>query len=309
MSRGVKAYSRSKLDLSLITEILCRVSPDLISLLGMLANLSKLLINAHTLTAPAGDPIGICVDPTTAVINHSCEPNAFIVFDGRRLSLRSLIAIPEAKEITISYIDTRDDNPQRQADLLEQYFFECKCKACTSDPRSITKDQENLIERSRSRSAAIVSKVPKDFPEILDDFHPENLNRPHGNKRGTNFPLEGLLGYYIQSRQWPLGLEVASYIHEFIESAPYPQPWHPVRMTATWMLAMMMLDWPHMDGPGIAKIEDMYSKVLVGMIGEVRDNVDKTHDRGSAFSKMVYEKCEELREDFENNMMYKNSIE
>lgn len=41
---------------------------------------SQFTTNTFTLTSFALDPIGVCVSPVFALVNHSCEPNAALVF-------------------------------------------------------------------------------------------------------------------------------------------------------------------------------------------------------------------------------------
>lgn len=41
---------------------------------------SQFITNTFTLTSPSLTPIGIAVSPLVALINHSCEPNAVVVF-------------------------------------------------------------------------------------------------------------------------------------------------------------------------------------------------------------------------------------
>ena len=36
--------------------------------------------NSFTLTSPSLTPLGVCVSPAVALINHSCDPNAVVVF-------------------------------------------------------------------------------------------------------------------------------------------------------------------------------------------------------------------------------------
>jgi len=36
--------------------------------------------NAFAVTDPSLTPIGVCISPTVALFNHSCEPNAVLVF-------------------------------------------------------------------------------------------------------------------------------------------------------------------------------------------------------------------------------------
>ncbi|EJF63742.1 SET domain-containing protein [Dichomitus squalens LYAD-421 SS1] len=110
--------------------------------------ISRFTTNTFTLTTPALTPIGICVSPTVALANHSCDPNAALVFPradgGSRvkeplLSLVALRNVAPGKEIRISYVDTTLPNRLRQNELKEVYSFSCQCKLCcrttAADPR------------------------------------------------------------------------------------------------------------------------------------------------------------------------------
>jgi hypothetical protein len=88
------------------------------------------LNNALYLLADTLDPIGVCFDPTVAMINHSCEPNALVAMDGARLSIRSTENIRKGEEITMAYVSPFPSRYQRQRTLLDQYYFECKCPLC-----------------------------------------------------------------------------------------------------------------------------------------------------------------------------------
>ena len=68
------------------------------------------------------------------MINHSCEPNAFIRFSGKKQFLISNQDIEEGEEITISYIDhAYPERIYRQRCLRQMYFFECDCVRCTRE--------------------------------------------------------------------------------------------------------------------------------------------------------------------------------
>jgi hypothetical protein len=79
------------------------------------------------------DPIGICFEPVIALANHSCSPNAAIVFDGRKVILRALDSIKQDDQIFISYVDSTQRRQARQAELKEAYFFTCNCIKCVKD--------------------------------------------------------------------------------------------------------------------------------------------------------------------------------
>ena len=92
--------------------------------------LCALMCNSSRLVSPTFDPLGLVLDPQTAVINHCCSPNAVIVFDGPRLSVRALNPIKSDEEIFISYVDSSAPFGVRQAELKDQFFFTCHCDKC-----------------------------------------------------------------------------------------------------------------------------------------------------------------------------------
>jgi hypothetical protein len=77
-----------------------------------------------------GTVIGSSLDPFAALINHSCEPNSAVFFEGPELRLRSGQAIAPGEEITISYIDPNQSFNVRQEQLASKYHFTYKCKKC-----------------------------------------------------------------------------------------------------------------------------------------------------------------------------------
>ena len=89
-----------------------------------------LMCNSSRLVTPTFDPLGLILDPQVAMINHSCTPNAIIVFDGPKLTVRALDAIASGDEVLISYIDSTAPYGVRQAELRDQYFFTCSCEKC-----------------------------------------------------------------------------------------------------------------------------------------------------------------------------------
>ena len=89
--------------------------------------------NAFRVTLPDGSPVGLCFSPSLALANHSCSPNAAIIFDSRTISLRSLNEIKSGEQILISYIDPIQPREGRRAELRERYFFTCECEVCKRD--------------------------------------------------------------------------------------------------------------------------------------------------------------------------------
>ncbi|KAI3951624.1 hypothetical protein MKW92_051564 [Papaver armeniacum] len=93
-------------------------------------NFSKLACNAHTICDSELRPLGTGLYPVISIINHSCSPNAVLVFEGRRAVVRAVELIPQGTEVFISYVETAESTATRQKALKEQYFFTCSCPCC-----------------------------------------------------------------------------------------------------------------------------------------------------------------------------------
>jgi SET and MYND domain-containing protein len=125
-----------------------------------------LMCNTSRLVTPTFDPLGLALDPRTAVINHSCSANAVVVFDGPKLSVRALERIRSGQEIFISYIDSSAPFGVRQAELKDQYFFSCACSKCKLGMKA---PQDAFLERS----ADFEQKI-----SVIDDMIPQIVNDP-----------------------------------------------------------------------------------------------------------------------------------
>ncbi|KAH0834774.1 hypothetical protein J3R83DRAFT_10373 [Lanmaoa asiatica] len=121
--------------------------------------ISRFITNTFALTSPSLTPIGATVSPLVAFTNHSCLPNAVVVFprSGRTkakepvmhiTALRGIEAgeeacctsFPDFQQVLMAYIDTTLPRMQRQKALLETYNFTCQCPLCEQtgtiiDPR------------------------------------------------------------------------------------------------------------------------------------------------------------------------------
>jgi hypothetical protein len=58
-------------------------------------------VNSFTLSTPSLTPIGVAVSPGIALCNHSCEPNAVVVFPkgGEGMCPVAISDIPEGGEV------------------------------------------------------------------------------------------------------------------------------------------------------------------------------------------------------------------
>ncbi|KAI0795428.1 SET domain-containing protein [Abortiporus biennis] len=106
--------------------------------------ISRFTTNTFTLTTPSLSPIGVCVSPTLALANHSCNPNAVFVFPRTpntpasqepQMQLVAIKDIQPDEEIFVSYIDTTMPRELRRKELKETYNFDCACTLCANPPK------------------------------------------------------------------------------------------------------------------------------------------------------------------------------
>ncbi|KAF8309730.1 SET domain-containing protein [Clavulina sp. PMI_390] len=111
---------------------------------GFVDFLSRFTTNSFTLTSPSLTPLGVCVSPLAALINHSCAPNAVVVFPSRPtatpapLKVVALRDLQPGEQILNSYVDVTMSGWKRRKELKETYLFDCACELCQKeefDPR------------------------------------------------------------------------------------------------------------------------------------------------------------------------------
>ncbi|KAJ8042836.1 SET and MYND domain-containing protein 4 [Holothuria leucospilota] len=78
--------------------------------------------------------IASAVYPTTALMNHGCDPNVIASFQNNEITIRATRCIPNGEEIRHCYGPhvSHMSVDERKRKLLNQYFFSCDCRACLS---------------------------------------------------------------------------------------------------------------------------------------------------------------------------------
>lgn len=123
------------------------------------------MCNSSRLVTPTFDPLGLALDPRTCVINHSCSPSAVIVFDGPKIAVRALKPIQSGEEVLISYVDSSAPFGVRQAELKDQYFFDCTCIKCKLGPNA----PQDAFFKPNSEFEERIKVIDDMIPEIVKD--------------------------------------------------------------------------------------------------------------------------------------------
>lgn len=260
--------------------------------------IARVMINTHTLTNQTLDPLGICLEPQTALLNHSCAPNSYLLFDGPRLSLRSLGRISAGSELRISYSDGTVSTAQRRADLQSRYFFTCECQACSkgitngqADPPQDPKYGKIISEVAELQAKAINSspqEAGKQWNAALDKLRDYP---PHRQPHASILHFAFLNATACQN--WVLALRRALAAYFFIEPVHYPKTWHPIRVVRKWVLLRLVMQIAMYLGENEQSMKDLkhsgiyWHLVAMGLWTEVDGNVDMSHGRESSFGTEV----------------------
>ncbi|KAL4979823.1 hypothetical protein BDW66DRAFT_156888 [Aspergillus desertorum] len=223
-SRAVKEYSKTDMEYEKIV-----------------AYHAKLDLNSFNLTND--DDVGIYLHPYAALINHNCDYNAVVGFDGPEFFVKAIRPIAKGEQIFISYIDTTYPTRVRQKELRGRYFFTCKCAkcSCAEDPEptgkegAAAKEAYALLDESRSSSGFIDEQRLVNVTKSL-----LSLNLPK-----TKQPFVSILDEKIVSDISTGKIDQAFFNSALrvsrIDPQVYPYEAHPLRASHALTLAKLAL--------------------------------------------------------------------
>ena len=317
MAKAADAYAQGNVGLDAMLETFCKVSVSKLIIISItLAYIaSQILTNSLTLVTPTYDPIGLCMDPLPALMNHSCDSNAVVSFDGSQLHVRSLRKIERDEEITISYVDSTNPFRRRQQELKERYFFECQCSSCREGPtlhqdlllsgHCPSDDLFRIEEEAFSLNEHAKGQSPLNASVSLEEGM--KLLKGTGVWPTTRQPYQALRQQYsvalISSQSWIAALQHLVKVYFQIDPILFPETFHPVRIVHTWTLALLLL---HISGLPSSETADLRSldedgldlgRVLWVLLKEIEANVDKSHGESSRFAVIVRQKANQVKAD------------
>ncbi|CAM4648661.1 unnamed protein product [Leuciscus chuanchicus] len=112
----------------------CNIS-ELPSGLDPISLLARVTCNCFSISDGELQDLGVGLYPSMSLLNHDCQPNCVMIFEGKRLTLRAVKVIRPCEELTISYTDVLAPSKERRSRLQEQYHFLCQCARCTTEDK------------------------------------------------------------------------------------------------------------------------------------------------------------------------------
>ncbi|CAH1154974.1 unnamed protein product [Phaedon cochleariae] len=173
-------------------EFFDEILPNSAELMGMYG---RMCVNSFSICNQEFHSIGTGIYLAASVVDHSCQPNAVVTFEGTTLVMRALEKLPSLNwsKIFISYIDVMALKSERQAELEKTYYFLCQCPKCL-EPEPIIEmtgaacpnlkcdnciDSMNMApgQTCQKCNEVITKEFIENFKEVIDitNMHLDNM--------------------------------------------------------------------------------------------------------------------------------------
>jgi hypothetical protein len=294
---------------------------------GALTDRYKVMSNALTLITPTLDPLGIMVDPTLCHMNHSCDPNAYIMMDGPKVTIRTLRPIKKDKEIYISYIDATNPYHKRQEELQSRWFFTCRCAKCQekatlqednwlvpANPQFVlSNDEIAAMAGSQEKTFTLYTQLQgMDDSKVVIEALKETLKICHESRFWPVYRQpyaavrDDLIVNLLSVGQYREAWAQCAKRYKYILPKLYPVPFHPVRVVQTWQMAMLAAYLASTE-EGVAAPEVNMGLIAMMLVKQVLDVAHLSHGPANAFTKSVKAKAKEMIEELKRSIGNPNS--
>lgn len=192
--------------------------------------------------------------PYAALMNHSCEFNSVVGFDGDELFVKAVRPIKNGEQILISYIDATNPYGVRRKELSERYYFDCQCSKCfkgrdTPEDKYLTiKPDYSLLEANGQKAsslidAALVSEDPTDaiqkLKSAMQALQQTSVwpitRQPYATLR------DDLIAALLSAGRFKTAFLQAVIRNTRIDPVIYPYDSHPIRHIHAWTLAKLAI--------------------------------------------------------------------
>ncbi|KAL7807844.1 SET domain-containing protein [Trichoderma gracile] len=239
--------------------------------------LCKIQNNSFQRFDPDLGVVGLFLEPTLAMANHSCIPNAAVQFIGRDALLIAENPIRAGDEIEIAYTFYTDPLPKRR-EALAHYKFTCQCLRCRDNlnvyqvaaispcvnlnslslvpdvskfrthPATSSTTKQDIINR-HSESAEDISDAwdaiesPSEWRKLLKREYSKRKALVEEELWAVS-PLPDILYrislLYSEEGNYAFALAVACLVATACDPYQYPSPYHPIRLAGLFTVANLV---------------------------------------------------------------------
>ena len=126
----------------------------------------RVLINSFNIMNEEYQTIGIGLYLSASALDHSCDPNATVVFQGNNLILRTIKNVESYDKLRISYTNLLDTKEVRRRNLAKQYYFSCACAKCEAAGETEEPDKSVMLCQGQSGGCHAQCKFFSNFSPI-----------------------------------------------------------------------------------------------------------------------------------------------
>lgn len=257
-SVAVKTYAEPEMDEKMISYFFAKVGrfgsqsvpPHIQRLTG-----SKSDLNSFNLTNALYDRIGLYLHPYAALMNHSCDYNSVVGFDGDELYVSPIRPIKQGEQIFISYIDTTAPYNTRQRELSERYYFDCRCSKCakgTDGPQDSFLSPPNdpdipSLETARSQANEALQSASSSNPASAIQILESAI---HTLRDTSIWPIsrqpyvsirDELITSLLSANRFNAAFVQAAIRYTRTDPVVFPHEIHPIRQLHAWALAKLAI--------------------------------------------------------------------
>lgn len=201
------------------------------------------------------DRIGLYLHPYAALINHSCDYNSVVGFDGDELFVKAVRPVKKDEQIFISYIDASGPYDVRRKELSERYYFDCQCSKCfkgTDTPEDKfleTLNDSSILEAAGTKAQAFMESASsldwepteavrklESAMQVLDQTSAWPITRqPYISLR------DEFIASLLSSGRFKAAFAQAAVRYTRVDPTVYPYDSHPIRLVHAWALAKLAI--------------------------------------------------------------------
>ncbi|KAL2857660.1 SET and MYND domain protein [Aspergillus pseudodeflectus] len=211
---------------------------------------AKLEVNSFSLTTATYDRIGMYMHPYAAIMNHDCHYNAIVGFDGPQMYVKAIRPIKDGEQIVISYVDATNRYSVRKKELLERYYFTCRCDKCLVD-----EDEPLAMSDAVADAYALLESNSATYEG--DKLLGIITNLTDNTWSLSDQPLVALVDEYIATLisegEMESAMSAAALRYKYIDPDIYSEA-HSLRVVHAWALAKIAIHIAHTSVMAVLKV-------------------------------------------------------
>lgn len=211
-------------------------------------------MNAFNLTSVQYDRIGLYLHPYAALINHSCDYNSVVGFDGDECFVKAVRPIKKDEQISISYIDASSPYRTRRKELSDRYFFDCRCSKCSKgadtreDAFPETPHDSSTLEVAGKKANDLVESASA--PEIEPIEAVRKLESAIQVLHKSSWPItrqpyisarDELVTTLLSTGRFKTAFAQSAIRYTRVDPIVYPYGSHPIRYVHAWALTKLAI--------------------------------------------------------------------